>query len=246
MRKPKLKTPKPIPLPPIRHSDLQGRWYDLARTNYLTIVSVAKGFVATTAAFVLLQIITSDLQLPTRLDRFSLWTAAMIGMVMTYQANSLGTVMMFWMPTYRDVLPTFLIGITEFLLFAILIPDDGSSGSIDQTAYWFGVFAFYALIGGSIAAYAGNQVRRITYEGEQLNKFMQEYGQRQRKHGAGAIFLSILWGTVTVWLSRLDEGRIVTAALSGCAIINMCFSLHLQESDLRWAGRFLNPDGGRQ
>lgn len=235
-----LKSPKkqPMGLRIIARSDVQQRWHDLARTNYLTVVSVAKGLVATTAAYVFLQLLSSDLSLAHKITHFCLWTAAMIGMVMTYQANSLGSVLMFWMPTWRDVLPSFMIGIVEFCLFTILIQTPSASHPPDKVLFWFGTFAFYALIGGSIASYAATQIPTVSYE-PRLTKLMHEYAIRQRNHGRGALIFFALWGCITLTLIYVEESQAVTLILCLLAILNMCYALHLQESDIRWAGRVL-------
>jgi len=218
---------------PVSRIDLEERWHDFSRTSYLTVFGVMKGAVSATAAVVFFQIMTTPAPLAPQAENVVLWIAAFIGMIMTYQANSLGTIMMFWTPTWRDIVPSFLVGILEFSLFASLTPQALRVQHREQLGLWFAIFGFYALVGGSLAGHASFKVRKLSYD-SRTTGIMKDYAQSQRYSYYFAVFSFVLWVGVAALVARAHvPNTIIDAVLLPGAILQMIAALYIQESDLR-------------
>ena len=97
--------------------ELLSRSRNHSKDNYLFIYSVMKGATVANAAYTIAIFVT--IGLPSLL-RVPFWLVSFAGLILTYNATIVGTLIMGFIPSWRDIVLPFTLAIFEFLLFSIL------------------------------------------------------------------------------------------------------------------------------
>jgi hypothetical protein len=127
------------------------------RRNHLHItVSIFKGITLGAAAYGLLGILSANGTLDTRVQVTALvfWLASFLAMIVTYDGMMLSSLLAITAPNAIDLFIPFLLAITEFSLFPILVPVSlsgvltrSSAAALAHLAWWPLGLAIFILVG---------------------------------------------------------------------------------------------------
>jgi len=94
--------------------DLIPRLRDHLALSYMTLISVMKSVILANAAYSIFLIISNgNLNMTTA----TFWLASFLSMILIYKAFTIGVIIIARIPTVKDTLLPFTVGITEFLMF---------------------------------------------------------------------------------------------------------------------------------
>lgn len=171
----------------VRGKDLFPRLTNHLALTYMTLISVMKSVVLANAAYsVFLMINNGNLNMTTA----TFWLASFLSMILIYQAFTIGVIIIAWIPTVRDILLPFAVGITEFLMFSVLTDPN-------TLVHWHLMFSLF-----SVAAFFAiwNVIRETklsNYE-RSLHALVNKYITSQKTDRIMAFLTAIVW--LVIWI----------------------------------------------
>lgn len=154
----------------------------------MTLISVLKSVILANAAYSFFVMINKDHLNPTTA---TLWLASFLSMILIYQAFTIGVIIIAWVPTVKDVILPFTIGITEFLMFSVLTDPK-------TVVHWHFMFALFS---GAAFLTVWNVIRETklaNYE-KSLHNLVKEYIAFQKTDRTMALLSAILW--LIAWIT---------------------------------------------
>ncbi len=126
-------------------------------------VSIFKGVALGGGAVALIAIANSPQAAGVKVTALAMWMASLAAMIASYEGIMISTLVVDVPPNGRDLMAPFVLGVTEFTLFAILVPlpvdavagQPTTAAQLGHLAWWPMVFAVEAFI--TTAAIANNR-----------------------------------------------------------------------------------------
>jgi hypothetical protein len=138
---------------PLTAYDVAGRLHNFARDNYLYIGSIIKGTALAAATFVALGVF-SDLR--TNWPKIIPWIASLFAITVSYMTWGRGVLLTNARSNVLDSIFPLIMGLFEFLLFGVLLPDKEHPFLWHQ---WFLILALHSLLGFCLVR---NRLKNIT------------------------------------------------------------------------------------
>lgn len=146
--------------------------------HYHLIVSIFKGVALGSAAISFLAIVGSQEATLVKVTALALWLTSLAAMMATYDGIMVSSIMVTTPPNTIDLVAPFLMGLTEFMLFAVLMPLPADSGGVQPSAaaqlehltWWPLVFASLTLVATTDIA---NTKAQLTASAPQAPKQVQ-------------------------------------------------------------------------
>lgn len=130
---------------------LRSRLVDQYAHHYHLIVSIFKGVSLFAGATAVHSIFSNGATLNVKLNAAALWAGSFVTMLVTYDAIMVTTMIIVRRPNLIDVVGPFLLGLCEFLQFAVLtLPGDSRTAAteqLSQIAWWPLLFALSTAVG---------------------------------------------------------------------------------------------------
>jgi hypothetical protein len=168
--------------------NVQDRLRDYVPNHYLMLISVIKGVVMATAAYVLLPVLNDR---ATLIPRLSFWLASAAGAVVSYVTWARGVVLTNEKNNLWDAVVPMLMGLTEVLLFLILTPNG--------TRFWWNwylVLSAHAFCGFLITSNRLGQTDVGSDFHPDLHELGKEYERWVRSDQRGALAMSVLFAAL--------------------------------------------------
>ena len=200
----------------ITREHLDQRSREFARVHYMTLVSVMKGVALYSAATTMWAFLSDGLRWLSLMS----WIASFLGMILTYEANMYGTLLMVWRPTWVDIVPAFALGVAEYLLFLI---------ARESTSWWFCLFGIWAFLGGSLAYHARVRLESQLYA-EEIQGVLKNYLNHQRSDNKSALLTSSVFIIAALCLNLFVIPIFFQYVLAAIAIGIMGYVIAHQEA----------------
>jgi len=210
----------------VRRKDLLPRLTNHLALSYMTLISVMKSVILANAAYSIFLIISNgNLNMTTA----TFWLASFLSMILIYQTFTTGVIIIAWIPTVKDTLLPFAVGVTEFLMFSVLTDPN-------MLVHWHLVFSLF-----SIAAFftVWNVIRETnlaSYD-KSLYSLVNEYLSFQKTDCIMAFLSAIVW--LIIWIvlqnfSGLQQYQWVSGA---AAVAIMLIVIYRSEKDRQLIAR---------
>ena len=124
----------------ITRDDLEERMKNHISTNYMSLYSVMKSVTIAFAGIVFTSFVTYRAW---EADRILFWFASFEATILTYNAVVIGSIVIYWMPTWRDVLFPFSLAVVEIMLFNILQINPNPPGRNSRISAWYLMFSIF-------------------------------------------------------------------------------------------------------
>jgi hypothetical protein len=208
--------------------DLQERLKEHASLNYVTIYSVMKGITLATGAFTLAVLFGEE---NLSLSRLCLLIVSFATMVLTYDATHVATLVMNWVPDWRDIVYPFAVAVTEFLLFFILQNEN-------VTLFWHPVFGVFALSCSLLLSNVLSKIEESQYAPD-LVGLVDDYRQSLRRDRRMSCLHGIAWIGLSLLIYFIPLLQTYHGVLALPAIVVIIVAIRGQERDRKWISRLI-------
>lgn len=231
----------------ITRDDLVERMKSNVSTNYMTLYSVMKSVTIALAGIVLTSFVANKAW---EVDRFLFWIASFLATILTYNAVVIGSIVEYWMPSWKDVLFPFVLAVVEIMLFNILQVNPQVRDI--RISAWYLVFSLFAFTASLILHNVVSKLDTENYAPD-LKYIIKEYRRGQIKNqrksfiiGAGSLVVFVVSRSINHWVNWEQESiyygvkiRWIVAGTGIAACLCMIGALNDHETERKLIDREL-------
>lgn len=196
--------------------------------TYMTLISVIKSVILANAAYSIFVMINNDLL---HVTTAILWLVSFLSMILIYQAFTIGVIIIAWIPTVKDALLPFAVGITEFLMFSVLT-------SPNTLVHWHLMFALFS---GASCLTVWNVIceTKLSNYDKSLHMLVKEYVSFQKIDCLMAFLTTVFWFIIWVILQNFPILQQHQWASGIAAITIMFIVIYRSEQDRKLIARYI-------